>query len=121
MKKNPFDHVNQVTYQKNDNFDKSSYIPILINKSLSFNISTLFHANMMNLNHNLPERLQYDYYFHVLPQQRIQAKWVKEEKIKDIEYIMEYYNYSYTKAKEALDVLNDDQIKTIKKRLDKGG
>ena len=42
-------------------------------------------------------------------------------KIKDIEYVKEYYGYSNEKAKQALNVLTDDQINTIKIKLIKGG
>ena len=38
-----------------------------------------------------------------------------------MEYIKEYYGYSNEKAKVALDVLSDEQIKTIKDSLSKGG
>ena len=46
---------------------------------------------------------------------------LKAKKIKNIEYVKEYYGYSNEKAKAALDVLNDEQIKTIKDSLSKGG
>ena len=47
--------------------------------------------------------------------------WLKAKKIKNIEYVKEYYGYSNEKAKAALDVLSDEQIKTIKDSLSKGG
>ena len=47
--------------------------------------------------------------------------WLKAKKIKNIEYVKEYYGCSNEKAKAALDVLNDEQIKTIKDSLSKGG
>ena len=43
------------------------------------------------------------------------------EKIKDIEYVKEYYGYSNEKAKSALDILDDEQLQTIKRSLNKGG
>ena len=46
---------------------------------------------------------------------------LKAKKIKNIEYVKEYYGYSNEKAKAALDVLDDEQIKTIKDSLSKGG
>ena len=36
-------------------------------------------------------------------------------KVANLEYVKEYYGYSNEKAKSALDILNDDQIKAIKK------
>ena len=44
-----------------------------------------------------------------------------KKKIKNIEYVKEYYGCSNEKAKVALDVLSDEQIKTIKDSLNKGG
>jgi hypothetical protein len=46
---------------------------------------------------------------------------VKAEKLDDIEYVKEYYGYGNEKAKVALSVLNNEQIKTIKDSLNKGG
>lgn len=49
------------------------------------------------------------------------APWVRGSKIKDLEFIKEYYGYSNEKAKVALQILSNDQIKTIKDSLSKGG
>jgi hypothetical protein len=46
---------------------------------------------------------------------------LKASKIDDLEYVKEYYGYSNEKAKSALKLLNDEQIKTIKDSLNKGG
>ena len=46
---------------------------------------------------------------------------MKAKKVKDLEYVKEYYGYSNEKAKSALEILNDEQIKTIKNSLNKGG
>ena len=43
------------------------------------------------------------------------------KKEKYLEYVKEYYGYSNEKAKSALNILNDEQIKTIMNSLDKGG
>ena len=45
----------------------------------------------------------------------------KANKVKNLEYVKEYYGYSNEKAKSALEILNDEQIKTIKNSLNKGG
>ena len=44
-----------------------------------------------------------------------------QKKVKDLEVIKEYYGYSNQKAKEALNLLSDDQIENIKLGLKKGG
>ena len=45
----------------------------------------------------------------------------QQKKVKDLEVIKEYYDYSNAKAKEALNLLSDDQIENIKMSLQKGG
>ena len=46
---------------------------------------------------------------------------MKAEKLKDLDYVKEYYGYSNEKAKEALNILTDKQIEEIKLSLFKGG
>jgi len=46
---------------------------------------------------------------------------LRANKLKDIECVKEYYGYSNDKAKSALDILTNDQIKLIKEKLYKGG
>ena len=46
---------------------------------------------------------------------------MKASKQKNLEYVKEYYGYNNEKAKSALKILNDEQIKTIKDSLNKGG
>ena len=48
-------------------------------------------------------------------------QWLSQKKVKDLEVIKEYYGYSNQKAKEALNLLSDDQIEIIKLGLKKGG
>ena len=52
---------------------------------------------------------------------RFGGKWLSQKKVKDLEVIKEYYGYSNSKAKEALNLLSDDQIENIKLGLKKGG
>jgi hypothetical protein len=41
--------------------------------------------------------------------------------LKNLEYVKEYYGYSNEKAKQALNILKDEQIEFIKEALNKGG
>jgi len=56
----------------------------------------------------------------IRPKKRF-APWLKANKIKDLEYVKEYYGYNDEKAKSALELLSDEQITTIKDSLNKGG
>jgi nitrogen regulatory protein PII-like uncharacterized protein len=102
--------------------DENDYVPFIVNKALSFHADCLHYANEMNMNHHLDKKLQYDFLFHtVRGYKRPFQKWMKREKEEDIELIKEYFNFSTEKAKTAIRILSDNQIKEIKKKLDKGG
>ena len=42
-------------------------------------------------------------------------------KLKDLEYVKEYFGYGNEKAREALNILTNKQIENIKETLYKGG
>ena len=46
---------------------------------------------------------------------------MKANKLDDLEYVKEFYGYNNEKARVALSILNDEQIATIKRKLNKGG
>jgi hypothetical protein len=47
--------------------------------------------------------------------------WQKASADKDLDYVKQYYGYNNQRAKEALRILNDEQLAEIKRRTDKGG
>jgi hypothetical protein len=102
--------------------NESDYIPYVINKSLSFHYDCILYANQMNMHNKIDKKMQYDYYLNtVRGYKRPFRKWLKPEKIENLELIKEYYSCSNEKAKDILSILSDDQLIIIKKQLDKGG
>ena len=99
-----------------------SYVPFVINKSLSyFNDSVLF-ANEMNRYHFLPAKIQYDFLRLGLRPRKRFSKWTKKiDNSEDIKMVMEYYDYSEEKARAAVKLLSQDALDKIKNKLDKGG
>ena len=101
---------------------EKKYPSYIINKCLApFNKETVHFVNAMNMNHHIDSKLQFDFLLNSLRSMDRYTPWLKAKKLKNIEYVKEYYGYSNEKAKVALDVLNDEQIKTIKGSLSKGG
>ena len=49
------------------------------------------------------------------------ARWVKKVNEEDLEVVKLYYQYNNEKASEVLSILSSDQIKQLRKRLEKGG
>ena len=46
---------------------------------------------------------------------------MKAKKLKNLEYVKEFYGYNNQKAKAALELLDEKQISAIKEKLNKGG
>ena len=117
--------LNSINFSKKnlllDPQDEKEYVPYVINRCLSYFPDTLLHANEMNRLSFLDKRLQYEYYLKSIRPRKRFSKWIKKETADDIGIIKEYFGMSEKKAREALRVLSDDQIKSIKKELDIGG
>lgn len=100
---------------------EKKYPPFIINKCLSGFIDTVMFANEMNLNHQLPSRLQYDFLINIVRKRRRFSPWIKKDKINDLDAVKSYYGYSNEKAQQALKILTKEQISFIKDKLDVGG
>ena len=99
---------------------ESKYEAFMVNRTFSMGIETVLFANLMNYYRNSDKRLQYDFYFYGLPNKKVWNKFTKKDKLNNIEAIAEYYDYSMQKAKEVLNILTDEQIEEIKKKVYKG-
>ena len=116
--------INKTKENLMDNDDElwvKKYPPFIINKCLAPFPETVHLVNEMNVNHHLDSKLQYDFLLNSIRPRDRYTPWLKAKKIKNLEYVKEYYGYSNEKAKVALDILSDEQIETIKNSLSKGG
>jgi hypothetical protein len=104
-----------------DEMWEKKYPAFIINKCLAPFPDTIFLVNEMNINHHLDKKLQFDFLLNSLRTRKRYTPWLKASKQKNLEYVKEYYGYNNEKAKSALKLLNDEQIKTIKDSLNKGG
>ena len=107
--------TNDVTWEK-------KYPPYVINRCMSMFYDTVMHSNEMNGLHFLPKRMQFHYFINsIRKKRRFGGKWLSQTKLKNLALIKEYYGYSNSKAKEALNILSKNQIENIKIELIKGG
>lgn len=123
---NPFDYVNEILLNKKqliiDSETESKYIPFIINRSLSYHKDCVLYANEMNIRRGVDNKLQNDFYLNIIRSyKRPYAKWIKKSKNEDIEYIKEYFGYSYKKALDILNLLSEKQLNEIKEKINKGG
>jgi len=121
------DYLNSINTTKENLLDsddpmwEKKYVPFIINKCMAPFNDTIMLVNELNMRHHLDKKLQYDFLLNSVRSKKRYAPWVKASKLKDLEYVKEYYGYSNEKAKAALSILNDEQIKAIKDSLNKGG
>jgi len=105
-----------------DNYDYKDYKPFVVNRALSYHMDCVGYANEMNVHSGLDSDMQYQYLLNTIrPMKRKFQPWQKSEVDRDIESVKLYFGFSNAKAKEALRILNDDQIAEIKAKTNKGG
>jgi hypothetical protein len=95
----------------------SEYLPYLMNLAFSYYTDTIFYANEMNLNHHLPNLLQYEFYFNSLRKKKRFTKWAKKDFAQQ-QAVADYFGYSQDKAKEALKLLKPEQLEVIMKQAE---
>jgi hypothetical protein len=75
----------------------------------------------MNSRPHLDKILQFHFLINIIRPRKRFNKWLKAEKIDDLEVIKEYYGYSTQKAKDILPLLDSSKIEQLKIRITKGG
>ena len=100
---------------------EKKYPSFIINKCIAPFPDTVMLVNEINQLHHLDKKLQFDFLINSLRSRKRFTPWMKANKLDDLEYVKEFYGYNNEKAKIALDILNDEQISAIKRKLNKGG
>lgn len=117
----PFDFVKSINNKTDQLEIDEQYVPFIVNRAFSTYNDTIFYSQILNMYPMLDKQMQYDFYYHIIPKKSRFAKWPKTEKDKYILIIQEYYDCSLQKAKEMVNILNEEQLKYIELKLDKGG
>ncbi|QGZ15998.1 DNA polymerase clamp loader subunit [Vibrio phage vB_VchM_Kuja] len=126
IKPDLFEWVNAIGYTKTDlfndpNVDQSSYDPFMVTRALGMNIRSIEYADLAQ-HLNLPKDIHFQFLRNILPKGEYKGKWPKKMEVHDdIPIIQEYYKCGLERAEYYRTLLNKQQIKEIRKRLDKGG
>ncbi|MBO06434.1 MAG: DNA polymerase [Parcubacteria group bacterium] len=118
---NAINHTKEPLLDSEDELWEKKFAPFIINKCVAPFEDTLMLVNEINQLHHLDKKMQFDFLINSLRPRKRYAPWLKAKKLKNLEYVKEFYGYNNEKAKIALDILSDEQISAIKKRLYKGG
>jgi hypothetical protein len=131
-KTNPFDFIKSINSKK-DHFiiesNEDEYKPFLVNRSFSYFPDLIFFANEMNRFSGIVDnRLQFDFYYHLLPKKNRFAKWMKDGSDNDEELIEAIINKHKCSRKEAIGIflpiyslMDKSVIEEIKESMNKGG
>lgn len=117
--------LNSINYEKKsdllDDYNKSDYIPYVVNRIFSFFPDTVLFANEMNKVPHLDNILQYKYLLYGIRKAKRYSKWLKraEENEKIINFIARKYNISFRRARNYLDVLPESVIQELKSIMEK--
>jgi len=121
----PFDFINAIHHSKEnlivDDWSEKQYNPYIINKGLSYGHDTVIPANEMNSRPHIDKLLQFQFLINIIRPKKRFNKWIKAEKIDDLEIVKEYYGYSTEKAKQVLPLIGDQQLDYLRIKLIKGG
>ena len=121
----PFDYLNTINDTKQDimetELDERSYVPFVINRSLSYFADTVGLANVVNQHHHIDKKLQYHFLINIIRKRKRFSKWIKPDLVSDMEVVKQYYGYSNDKARQVLHLLSPEQIEELRKKVSKGG
>ena len=121
----PFDYLNAINYTKKDimvdDIVEKQYNPFMVNRGLSYLQDTVLMANEMNQYAHLDNRLQFDFLINIVRKRKRFSKWNKPEVATDLDVIKEYYGYSNEKARMVHNLLTDNQITELRRKVFKGG
>ena len=118
---NAINHTKERLLDSEDEEWEKKYPPFIVNKCVYPFQDTIMLVNEINQLPHLDKKLQFDFLLNSIRSRKRFTPWLKASKIEDLEYVKEYYGYSNDKAKQALDILTDEQIATVKQKLRKGG
>lgn len=122
----PFDFVNQILQGKQnlivDEQSENEYVPFLVNRSLSYHKDCIIFANEMNKRPLLDKKLQNDFLLNTVRSRKRQfVKWVKTEKVDNLDIVKDFFGFSSAKAIDAIKILSVEEIKELEEKMSIGG
>ena len=119
---NPFEIIKSISNTKKDILEnEKDYNAFMVNRGLSYFPDTVIYANEMNKFHHLDSRLQYQFLINTIRKRNRFSKWNKSIESENINAIKKYYNYSNEKARDVLPLLSNENLNTIRGRINYGG
>ena len=120
----PFDIISIISEHKqyvwSDEMEKD-YAPFMINRGLGQYADTVMLANQMNRMSSLDKKMQMEFLYGTVRKGKRFSKWGKAPKDKDIEVLVQVFQYSRSYAASVVDIFTSEQLIELSSRLNKGG
>lgn len=124
-KLSPFDFVSSINDTKVNLItceeEEAQYLPFMVNRALSYFGDTILQANEMNRYHDLDKAIQYNFLLLTVSRKKRFSKWHKPEQDDRIDLLKRAYGYNTERAREALAILTEEEIKILMTRHSRGG
>jgi hypothetical protein len=120
---NIFDHIKNITSNKDKFLGDEGWNSYMINRYLSMNPDYCEVVNIVQKNtwQMKPEYL-YGLYKDLIPKQYVYLKYIKpqnkkEYKLDEVESVQKYFEVSSKQAKEYIDCLSKEELESIVKQI----
>lgn len=118
---NPFDYVNSISSTKENMMEsgdesvEKGYNPWITNTALSYFPDTIMLSNVVNINHHLDNRTQYEFLLASVRPRRRYSKWVKKDKEteKILEVVCRHYICNRVVGKQYISIMSNEKIKNL--------
>lgn len=100
---------------------EKDYNPYITNMVLSYHPDCVAIVNELNCRPNMSKKMQYDFLIQLVRRKKRFAKRAPIPKSDNVKLLMDYYDYSETRAHDALYYMSDKLINEIKLKSNKGG
>ena len=121
-----FDWLKEITYNKSSwnsftDEDRESFNPYLIHRFVSMNPEYIEFVNLIQRFPYTDKEKIYNLYMRMIPKKNVFLKYIKSTKPKKqeelLKHIAKYYECSLGEAEEYVDILGNNSVFTILKKL----
>ncbi len=121
-----FDYIKMISDSKVipefDNHFEKNYSQFLTNNFFSFFFETVGFVSLLNGSNEMSSEAHFRFLHSIIPKKSRWSQWFKKEKItKDVEMIMEVYEFNHSRAKVVLSLLSAEDLEILRCTTEKGG
>lgn len=114
----PFSVINDLNAGKEPK-EPEKFNPYITHRFFSFFPDTLFFVQLLNLNHDLDPNHQLIFLANTIRPAKRWQKWLRKEQTDKYNTVQEWYRFSDRKTKEALAILTEEQIESLRYKQQK--